>query len=476
MFFLPIIKVIEPNYLLDAFCLFPKKSLILKYLFNSTKNKKHTGRCREVKNTKEKISPSNQEKYYKHNFFAFVWHGVFLYVANAFTQITTVQTSLIFILTGSSFLSGVLLSAHRLGSVVPQLFFVNWVQRSAVKKPFLIAAVLIRGTAMLVMAGVLYFSADASSTFSLVVIFLILLTFFLAGGMGDISYFAVFSKTIDPGKRGKNFGYRYFLGGILGLGAGYLTKQILSNEQNFPLNYALLYFLAGIALYVAWAGFASLKELPGEVKKEKTTWYGHFRLLKDNPNFIKFIWVEILLSASGIVLPLYVIYAKAELHLSLSLVGAFVTAQIVGDIVSGPFWGRLGDKRNFRLVLFLIGLISGLTPLAALFIPMIHPNLYIIVFLLIGMTYKGLSLGISNYLLEIAPKSEVPSYVAVKNIMQLPSIVYPLLGGLAVNYLPYGYVFVFVSLVLFVGTALSAGLYCGKSKFKERLSLWQIMD
>lgn len=417
-----------------------------------------------------------QEKYYRHNFFAFVWHGIFLYVANAFTQITTVQTSLIFILTGSSLLSGLLLSAHRLGSVVPQLFFVNWVQRSAVKKPFLIAAVLIRGTAMLVMAAVLFFSADPRSPLSLTIIFLILLTFFLAGGMGDISYFAVFSKTIDPKKRGRNFGYRYFLGGLLGLGAGYLTKQILSHQQEFPANYALLYLLAGAALYVAWAGFASLKELPGAVKEEKTSWLGHFRLLKDNPNFIKFIWVEILLSSTGIVLPLYVIYAKSQLNLPLSLVGVFVTAQIAGDIISGPFWGRLGDKRNYRLVLFLIGLLSATTPLLAILLPRVHPNLYILVFLMIGVTYKGLSLGISNYLLEIAPKSEVPSYVAVKNIMQLPSILYPLIGGFAVGYIPYEWVFAFVAVILFVGTGVAARLYCGKSKFKDRLSLWQIMD
>ncbi len=416
-----------------------------------------------------------QKQYYRHNFFSFVWHGVFLYVANAFTQITTVQTSLIYILTGSSFLSGLLLSANRVGSIVPQIFFVNWVQRSAVKKPFLIAAVLIRGTAMLMMAALLFFSADARSPLNLTLVFLIMLVFFLAGGMGDISYFAVFSKTINPKKRGKNFGYRYFIGGLLGLGAGYLTKHILSSGNDFSANYALLYFLSGVALFVAWAGFASLKELPGEVKTEKTLWYEHFRLLKNNPNFIKFIWAEIFLSAIGIGLPLYVIYAKTGLHLPLSLVGIFVSAQIAGDILSGPFWGRLGDKHNFRLVLFLIGLLSALTPLMAIILPMLHRNLYVIIFLLIGMTYKGLNLGISNYLLEIAPKSEVPSYVAVKNIMQLPSVFYPILGGLLVNYIPYSWVFIFISIILFMGTLLTKRLHCGRSQNKEKLYLWQLL-
>ncbi|GEM_PF-2394083 len=411
-----------------------------------------------------------QKKYYTYNFFAFVWHGVFLYVANAFTQITTVQTSLIYLLSGSSLLSGLLLSANRVGSIVPQIFFVNWVQRSKIKKPFLIAAVLIRGTSMVAMGALLFFVHSPHSLLILTLIFFIMLIFFLAGGMGDISYFAVFSKTIDPKKRGKNFGYRYFLGGLLGLGAGYLTKRILSGPMVFPRNYALLYLFSGLALYIAWAGFASVKELPGADKRQSTSWYAHFNLLKNNPNFLRFIWVEILLSGIGIVLPLYVIYAKSQLNLPLSLIGLFVTAQIIGEIVAGPSWGRLGDKKNFRLVLFLIGMLSAATPLAALLLPMIHHYLYILVFFLIGITYKGLSLGISNYLLEIAPKSDVPSYVAVKNILQLPSILYPLIGGFLVNYISYAYVFIFTSLMLSAGSVLATRLYCTRSVSKDHLS------
>ncbi len=411
-----------------------------------------------------------EKKYFKHNFFAFVWHGVFLYVANAFTQITTVQASLIFILTGSSLLSGLLFSANRIGSIVPQLFFVGWVERSKIKKPFLIAAVLIRGTAMLLMAGILFFAPEPKSVGSVAAIFVVMLVFFFAGGMGDISYFAVFSKTIDPRKRGRNFGMRYFIGGILGLGAGYITKQILGGDLGFPTNYALLYLLSGLALYVAFAGFSSLKELPDSGRPTQTVWYRHFRIIKNNPNFLKFIVVEILLSSAIVLLPQYVIYAKQALNLPLSLVGLFVGAQIVGEIVAGPLWGRIGDNLNFRLVLFLVGMLSAFIPLLALYLPQVHLYLFVVVFFLIGMTYKGLSVGISNYLLEIAPKESVPSYVAVKNIMQLPTIIYPVLGGLLINYISYTLLFVSVSVILFTGTLLSTRLFCGRSAHSARLN------
>lgn len=411
-----------------------------------------------------------EKQFYKHNFFAFLWHGVFLYIANAFTQITTVQASLIYILTGSSLLSGLLFSANRIGSIMPQLFFVGWVERSAKKKPFLLAAVLIRGSAMLAMAAILYFSAHIKSAYSISLIFAVMLVFFFAGGMGDISYYAVFSKTIDPGKRGKNFGWRYFIGGILGLGAGWLTKRILSGEISFPANYALLYLLSGSALFIAYAGFSSLKELPDAGKKTQANWYRHFQIIKKNPNFLKFIFVEILLSAAIVLMPLYIIYAKQELNLPLSLIGIFVSTQIAGEIIAGPLWGRIGDKLNFRLVLFIIGIMSAFIPLLALFLPTIDAHLYIFVFFLIGMTYKGLSIGISNYLLEIAPRESVPSYVAVKNIMQLPTIIYPILGGLLINYISYTLLFCGVSVILAAGTLLASQLYCGRSGNRKQIS------
>jgi len=416
------------------------------------------------------MESTQEQKFFKHNFFAFVWHGVFLYVANAFTQITTVQASLIYILTGSSLLSGLLFSANRIGSIMPQLFFVGWVERSHKKKPFLLAAVLIRGGAMLAMAAILYFFSDVKSGLSIALIFLIMLIFFFAGGMGDISYFAVFSKTVDPGKRGKNSGYRFFIGGILGLGAGYLTKQILSGTIDFPGNYALLYLLSGIALYIAYAGFSSLKEFPDSGKRTQSSWYRHFKIIKQNPNFLKFIFVEILLSSTIVILPLYIIYAKQELQLSLSLIGIFVSAQIVGEIIAGPMWGKIGDRINFRLVLFLIGVLSAAIPLLALFLPLLDTRLFVVIFLLIGMTYKGLSIGISNYLLEIAPKESVPSYVAVKNIMQLPTIIYPVLGGVLVNFISYSTLFIAVSIIITAGTILSTQLYCGRSEYKSQLS------
>lgn len=413
---------------------------------------------------------------FRHNFNAFLWHGTFLYVANAFTQLTTVQASLIYLLTGSSFLSGLLFSFNRIGNIVPQLFLVSRVQAASRKKPWLIAAILTRSLAMVLSAAILYFVFPYSAQMATVGVFAILLLFFLAGGMGGVSYFAVFSKSIAPDQRGRNLGYRYFTGGLLGLGAGYATKQILAGPLEFPQNFALLYLLSGIFLFIAFGGFYAVREPaePGKISDRGLR--GHFSILRDNSNFRRFILVEVLLGATMVLLPLYIIYATEELHLALSLTGVFVAAQIVGEIISGPLWGKLGDRFNFRMVLFSIGLISTATPLLAIILPQYHPWLYLVIFLLVGMTFKGLSLAVSSYLLEIAPREQVPSYVAVKNIMQLPTIIYPLMGGWLAHLIGYQSLFILVSVILAGGTLLAMRLNCVKSIHPQKLFMQRFWE
>ncbi|MBD3225920.1 MAG: MFS transporter [Caldithrix sp.] len=413
---------------------------------------------------------------HKHNFFAFLWHGVFLQLAGAFTQINTVQTALIHTLTGSPFLSGLMMSMHRIGHVVPQLFFVNWVERTPRKKNFLIAAVLIRGLSLLTIALILWLLYKPFPVLSIVLILLFSLLFFLTGGMGDVSYFAVFSKTIKSDRRGTLYGLRLFFGGLLGLGAGYLTKIIFSRVTDFPHNYMLLYILSAVAMFVAFAGFYQLREKADSVKPKTRHWYKHFVLLKGNPYFVRLIITELMLTAAHIAFPLYILFARTELDVSEQQLGWFVTAQIAGEIIAGPLWGRLGDRVNFRLVLVLIGITGTMTPLLAIFLPLVHIDLYLIVFFLVGTNLKGLSLGVANYLMILVPNDSIPSHVAVKNMLQFPTIFYPLMGGILVAFISYQTVFWLVSAMLFAGTLLSVNLYCVRSQNKQRMRLMRLFD
>ncbi len=413
---------------------------------------------------------------HRRNFGALVWHGVFLQVSKAFTQINTIQTALIYTLTGSTLLSGLLLSIYRIGAITPQLFLINRIGQSPKKKQFLIFAVLVRAASLLAVAAVLFGVYQHHPNLSVVMIFAALLLYFLAGGMGDMSYFSVVSKTIQSGERGRLFGLRTFLGGLAGLAAGYMANWIFNEVTPFPEDYILLYISSAAALLIAFIGFYRIQEAREQATFDRKPWYRYFKLLQNDQNFSKFVVTELLLSGVFITLPLFILYAQSQLGMSTTIIGLFVSAQIGGEIVAGPLWGHMGDHLNFRLVLFLIGFVSAATPLLALLLPLVHVHLYIVVFFLVGITVKGLSIGVANYLLQIASTESVPSYVAIKNFMQLPTIVYPVIGGFLVKTIGYAAVFIAASLMLAMGALFSSRLYCVKSSYRQRLSFTQIFE
>ncbi|HID39103.1 MAG TPA: MFS transporter, partial [Calditrichaeota bacterium] len=301
------------------------------------------------------------DNFYKRNFLAFLFHGVFLNMATAFSQLTTIQSSFVYLITGSSLLSGVLFAANRAGMIIPQMFLAPIIEKRAYKKIFLLLAVSIRGVSWLAIAVVTYFYADTHPQIVALVYFAVTLVFFLAGGMGDVTYYDILAKSIPTGARGRLSGAKILFGGALSMAAGYLTKLILSRPGGFGANYALLFLLTAFALFIAFFGFYSLKEPPGKPPREahKESYKKRvLRLVRSDHNFMRFVFAEFFLNASMILFPFYVIYAKEELGMPLEVIGIFVTIQIVGELVSGPVLGWIGDRYNFRLVMILVGAAS----------------------------------------------------------------------------------------------------------------------
>lgn len=388
----------------------------------------------------------------------FFLHGIFLSVANAFTQITTVQTSFIYLLTGSNFLSGLLFTAYRVGTILPQPFAGWFVQRYPRKKMFVQLAIATRAMSWLIIAILTFWLGTSHPAATVTIFLLLLMIFFVMGGVGNVSYYHLFSQLIPAGLRGRLMGWRYFVGGILGTAAGVVTSRVLHGEIAFPTNYALLFLLAALALGVAFAGFTIIRDPGSQPVRRRMHWRSYFHLVTGNSYFLRLVTTEFFLSAIFLALPFYVIYARKSLGLPEATLGLFVMLQVVGEIISGPIWGWMGDRFRFRPVIIAIALVSTATPLMAILLPLWHPMLFALVFFLIGATMRGMNIATANYLLEFAPREEVAIYVGLKNFVMLPTVLFPLIGGAIVSGIGYRNLFWVEVAVLGIATLLSFGL------------------
>ncbi len=84
----------------------------------------------------------------------------------------------------------------------------------------------------------------------------------LAAGLGGLGFFEVVAKTIPADRRGSFFAWRMLAGGLLGLGAGWVTRAVLE-QFPFPHGHAVLFFLYCLVATPAMVAFILIREPPG---------------------------------------------------------------------------------------------------------------------------------------------------------------------------------------------------------------------
>ena len=143
-------------------------------------------------------------------------------------------------LTPSNLLAGLVAPLGDAGWFLPQIFISARVQRMQRKMPSYALAALIRTVCGTLLALTVWLVDDP---------LLLLISFFalyaiarLASGLSGLAFFDVVAKTVPARRRGSFFAWRQFLGGALGVGAGWIVKTVLNLPTfAFPRGHCLLY-------------------------------------------------------------------------------------------------------------------------------------------------------------------------------------------------------------------------------------------
>lgn len=182
---------------------------------------------------------------------------------------------------------------------------------------------------------------------------------------------------------------------------------------------------------------------------------GSFRLLIIVNTLLRFFFMP---------LPFYVIFAQEILKVPQDSVGIFVSAQMLGYILAGIFFGRINDFYGSRKVVILTAGLTSLQPVLALLCFFLYKlNLpffpfFVLLFTLIGATYSGVWVGIFNYLLKIAPEEKRPLYIGLLNTLTAPTTFLPLLGGVIIELFSYVALFAIAAVMVFSSVVASYAL------------------
>jgi len=168
-------------------------------------------------------------------------------------------------------------------------------------------------------------------------------------------------------------------------------------------------------------------------------------------DFVKFALASFLYHwGLNLAVPLYAIYRVRVLDISEGWIGVLSMVSSAITIVAYYAWGRVAEKRGWRLVLVLGALGACCYPIGTALSR--HVGSLLVVAAVGGVASPAFNLGLLNGLLEVAPASRRVTYLAVFNtLVHITGFVSPLLGTMLTGRLGIRTVLVIASAVRVVG-------------------------
>jgi MFS family permease len=381
---------------------------------------------------------------YSKTFYLGVINGVLFNMSAALAGGTTVLPTFISNLTASKVLIGLSGAMSMAGWYLPQLVVANYLETVRRKRPLYAWAGVVRIIAIWTIAFSIPMLGSTWPGGFVILFFILYSIYVIAGGVAGIPFMDIVGKEIRSENRGTFFGARLFFGGIGSALIGLYVKSVLA-ARPFPDNYAILFITASAIITLAILAFCFADERDAVVPDRRTPFRKFLKrgpsLLKDVKSYRMFFAWRVLLAVWMMALPFYIIYARERLGLPEETAGVFLAIQMIGMVISNLLWGRLSDRVGNKIVLNLTAAVSVAAPLTALLTTALAPLRGVAgfgtVFFLVGFAMSGLRLGHSNYMLDLAPEHERPTYLGFMNTFVAPVVLLSAVGGIVVELTSY---------------------------------------
>jgi MFS family permease len=396
------------------------------------------------------------QRYFVRNASMLVLENTGFLVAITFVGINTLLPTFVARLGGSTFLVGLITTCQSAGWLLPQLAGAGLCAGKSRMLPHILVPLYIGRPAFLVVGVLAALLGTGSSWLLLAVLYLALIVFYGTDGLASVPWFELVAKTIPPDRRGRMFGTAQVAGGLGGMAVGALVAVVLKSPAlAFPLNYALLFAVSSAVFLLNLVPFFLVKEpvrAPGEAAPPGFAPRLFLRSLADivrrDRNFARLIGSRLLLGIAMSVFPFYILFMDKAMSVDPARLGLFTSAQVFGGFVGGLAIGWLADHAGTRMVIRLSGAIGGIVPALALLMlavrglpaaGLVYPA--VVLFVLMGAVGSINTIGFMNYLMEIAPLEQRPSYLGLFNTLAGALLVIPPLMGWLLSIASFGLIF-----------------------------------
>ncbi len=407
------------------------------------------------------------------NYFAFLWHAIFLSITVTFTEVNSVIPAMILEVGGEEFHIGIVTAIMIGVPLIAQLNFAGFLHGKQRKKPFLLTGINLRVLSLTLIGFTLTAAPHIGTTEALLLIYAELLLFTTSGAFAGISYVDLVGKSFTRPLRQRFFTRKQMISSIGILLSALIARHVL-HTFGYPENYSILFLSAAAVLLLATIGFWLIREKASgtphaetglEVAESQPIRSSYLSTLKKIPavlradsNLRSYLWFVNGIGFHVALIPFYVALAKQRYFLDPALAGNLLFVQIVGMITASFIWPRLVQQGGFKRVLKLWSGISFLLPLAALLISRFLPlPVYIGLFLITGTAISARKVSQDAVIVELSTEENRVLYTAIIGTLNLSIAIFPIVIGTLIGLIGYSPVFIAVG-----GLALASRLALGR--------------
>jgi len=383
-----------------------------------------------------------------HNFTVNVFDGVFFGLALGFASFVTIIPLFVSKLTDSAVLIGLVPAIHSVGWQVPQLFTASWVSRLGAYKPAVMKITLHERLPFFALALLALGLPIIGETVALPLLFLCLIWQGLGGGFCANAWQSMVGNVIPNRRHGFFFGVQSASANVM-IGLGGIVSGYILEKGETPLNFAVIFFLAGIAMVLSWIFLGMTREFTNpsiqRLGIDGKYWTSLLSILRIDHRFRRFIIIRNLIQYGFVGFGFYTVHIVQKYGIGGTVIGemtgVFAGAQIVANVLLG--W--LIDKWGHRVTL-VIGVLAGLgSALAAWIAP--NYQWFYLAFILAGIANGTAWTVVLSMTLDFGNASERAGYVGLSNTLTAPStILAPILGGLLADDFGFSHTFIFAAL------------------------------
>ena len=383
----------------------------------------------------------------KQNFYAFIWHALFLALVSTFVDVNTVLSSFILKIGGSSIHVGIITAISIGLPMITQLLFAGFLSGRSRKKPFLMIGIYVRVSALVGMGYTLSISGSKDPMQLLMMVFLWIGLFSLSGAFAEISYMDIMGKVLLQSQRKKFLIFKQFISA-----SGMLVSSIVASrlviQLSYPMNYTTLFFIAAGLLFVAAFGFLMIREEASYIRHNSgmvQIFRSIPRMIRHESNLLNFIGLVNLTSIGITIIPFYMAYAKSVFGLSTNQVGNYLFLLFLGMIISTPLWNWVANRFRYKGIALGCILIGGLLPMVALFVSRSGMAAYKWIFFLAGLSISAAKIYYQGILLEITTNDNRAIFTGIIGTLSLTTAFFPLAAGALIGQFGFKAIFILVS-------------------------------